>query len=761
MKTLSTRQILTISCLSFLIATILLSPIRTAYADDLDSLLELSIDQLTNVQITSRKRTEILSNAPVSITSFNQVELDRNLVSDIRDLASLAPNLNFTIGQSGSNSALQAYIRGVGEVDHLLTSDPAVGYYIDGVYVARTFGANIELLDVERIEVLRGPQGTVSGKNTIGGAIYKISAQPSKSNFSQVRLSVGEFDTRQLKFTRQIWLPDQSVAVRYATLLKHSDGWQTRPEGNAGNDRIWLNRLSLKWFINQTTQFTTAIETTLQEERGAPNNMVSYAPNTLVSLFPPLTYEELFTVACCEEFVSVNPKNSNASGDLLKDEVNSLQITTTFDHTTANNIAIKSINAYRQVSADYGRDGDGSAIDYAGDSHDDQQYQWSSELQFNGQAAAGKIDWLAGVFYFRESSNDDTKLVAYEGIYNRLLATGTPIEFAQAQDLNLNFFMKQKTASTAIFSHNKFNISDKVNLDFGIRYTYEEKTLDQTVVRRASQTFPLGQKTNFLSDHWHATSALVGINFQFNKNQLTYGNISRGFRSGGFNGRPTTEASLIAYDPEYLTSYEIGLKSKYFKNKLNVNSSLFYNDYEDMSLLLFSLENNTAVVTIENAGESSIKGGEIEFKGKISHTELSGGLGYLDTNFDRVDSRIAHLKNNTFAHAPRWSFNSSISQHFHLQSHQHFIINLSNYYKDDYYLENSNNPALKANGKVIWNLSFALESANGAWHVALKGKNIFNKQILNGGFDATPQFGFTEAFFTPPRLITLEYSVNL
>ena len=335
---------------------------------------------LQEVTVTAQRVAENLQSTPISMTALSGSFIEKFDVQRVTSLETVSPNLIFNSGTGGSSSQVSAFIRGVGQFDFLLTTDPAVGLYVDGVYLARTFGTNLELNDIQRVEVLRGPQGTLFGKNNIGGAINITTLTPTGSGRTDFRASAGNYDSYALDaYTDQRITDDLALGI--SLMARKSDGWQTRPLGDdGGKEEREGGRATLSWTPTATFSSRLSAEFSAQAQPSSPNVMIAYNP--AAATVPFLSLFNAFVKPCCTPPTNID--QSGAEGPLVRDDLHGFATTWINDWKLGGGVDLKSISAYRYSHADFGRDGDNSYVDYNGDVHNEHDTQLSEEVQASG-----------------------------------------------------------------------------------------------------------------------------------------------------------------------------------------------------------------------------------------------------------------------------------------------------------------------------------------------------------------------------------------
>ncbi len=713
-----------------------------------------------DIVVTARRREEKLQDVPIAVTAVNQAALDSRGLDAVTDVQQIAPNLNFTPGQGGNSGGIAAFIRGVGENDFIITSDPAVGLYIDGVYVARTFGATTELLGIDRIEVLRGPQGSLFGKNTIGGAINVVSSIPGQETRLQADLRYGSYDTVRARASIETPLTD-TLSVGVSALGEFGEGWQKVPSGkNLSNKNVIAGRVTLHYDASPFDAVLT-VDGLHRRQNSVAHSLLAF---NSAAFFPIL--QNTFIGPCCT--VPDRIDRTDTTAFLNRDDTDSANVGLTLSYDIGAGV-LKSITAYRWVDAVFGRDGDASStVNYAGDIHRERARQLSQELQYSTPLFSDRGNLLVGAYYFRERTRDRTQLIVADGLLAAMQAAppalldafGLTPAALPFLDFNIDFLNRQRTTNYAAFGNFTYDLTDALTVEVGGRYTYEKKTFFQRSLRIASQ-MPLipGFFPYTLSKNWDAFTPRASISYKFQPNILGYASFSRGFRSGGFNGRPTAEAEIGSYDPEYLTAYELGLKTSF--GPVTINAALFRNEYKDQQLLVNKTNLN---VTYENAGKSRIQGLELELDARVTpRFRVSGSLGLLDAKYLEFDSFVGGVLTDLSARklkqAPEITGSLSLAYTASITDDLDAVFRADTTYRSMTFIDVENSP-LRSPDYALLNLSaeFGLPWRGTSLRFAVD--NVTDKQVLVAGFDGSASFGFTEGFFSDPRRYSVTFAVR-
>lgn len=708
-----------------------------------------------DVVVTARRRSENLQDVPIAVTAVTGEGLEARGYSSLIDIQQMTPNLTFTPGTGGSSGQMSAYVRGVGEYDYIVTSDPAVAVFFDGVYQGRPFGALTSLMGIERVEVLRGPQGSLFGKNTIGGAISVVMKKPTGSNTGEADLKVGSYDYAQVRGSYDMALTDD-LSMSVSALGRWGDGWQELESGGTkGNTDQIAGRAALRWTKGELDA-VLSVDGYRQRQNAAANSMIAFQPVFFSDMYSQ------FVEPCCTVHKDIDKTDVTPMLNIDNADAGSATLTLDFPAFGGD---MKSISAARYSRVAFARDGDASVTNYSGDRQDITSRQFSQEFQLSNELFDGKVTTLAGLYLYHERSRQKTTLVTAWGLYPKLIEAGFDPAMAEALDFNVAFDQTQETDNIALFGNATYRATERLSFDVGARYTHEEKTFDQSATRIFAKV-PLipGVPSYTLDETWSNFSPKVSANYEFNDEVRGYAIISQGFRSGGFNGRPTSAAEIGSFDPEILTSYEIGLKNDLLDRRLRLNLSAFYNQYQDMQVVVSYPIMGGVVARTENAGKARIWG--IEAEGRfIANDWLSfeGALGYLNAAYEEYFSQdpsgnildYSHLK---LKHTPPWtaSLGAVVNRRIG-QFDTTFRVDAA--YMDEQYSDTQNQPLLKGEAHTLLNASVNFRADNGL-SFGIEGQNLTDERVIKEGYDGAAFFGFTEAYYNPPRRIyaTVRYA---
>jgi iron complex outermembrane recepter protein len=734
------RAALQHSSLSLAIALGLCAP--AAFAQDAPAGAQADRDTLDAITVTARKREETIQDVPVAVTAFTAESLDKLNVEDLSDLDAQVPNLTVYAAR-GSSSTLTAYIRGVGQSDPLWGVDPGVGLYLDDVYVARPQGALLDVFDVGRVEVLRGPQGTLYGKNTIGGAIKYVS-KPLPQDFEGfASLTVGNYGQLDAKAAigGPLFAHDSGLRARLSVASLNRDGFgRNRTTGAQVSDKnIDAVRFALGAFSRDDFDVQFAFDWMKD------NSGVRGARMLATNRFAP-------TLAPLDSRYDVRNGMPNTNDTEMKGG----SITVNWRPNDA--WAFKYVGARRESDTDTNIDFDTLPNKIADVHALYSDEQTSNEVQANYDGG-GRARGVFGVYTFDGRAGGRVQ----NNFFNLLFG-----------DTQGNVY----TESTAVYADWTFDLTDRLKLDVGARYTDEDKHAvvlnrgysDATFTRPISIAAKFDKTINFKN-----TSPKISLDYQLTDDIMVYGLASRGFKSGGYNIRAQATAvprSAEPFQDESVDSFEIGSKMAFLDNRLFLNVSAFHNKYKDIQLSVFTAYDSNGDGTDDaffgdftNAGRGTVQGLEIEYQWlPTAHWAISGNLGWLDAKYDEyIFKKVNIAKQQEFTNAPEFSGALNVEYRAELgslgslsarvgYSYQSRVVATTEVVRDP--VTGARATPISQDGYGLINAG-AIWKLNDAWSFSLQGSNLADEEYLTTGYNLQSSLGVLTGFYGPPRQYTL------
>jgi iron complex outermembrane receptor protein len=711
---------------------------------------------LEEITVTARRREESLQDVPIALSAFSAERITNAGAPDITWLQQSTPNLTLQVAR-GSNSTLIAFIRGIGQQDPLWGFEPGVGLYVDDVYVARPQGAVLDIYDIERLEVLRGPQGTLYGRNTIGGAIKYVTKSLGNEAYLDTKLTLGTYAQHDFLASGVLPLSD-TLSIGGSAAIYRRDGYgENQFTGNQNHyaKSVDAFRMSAEWNPTDALSFRLAadyIEDNSDAKHGhreAPGLGLAAGEVVLPDVF--------------------DTRGGIGDDNLVRNQ--GVSLTAAWELTDA--ITLKSITAYRDGVTHTLIDFDTSpapALDVPGYYEDDQLTQ---ELQFlyEGERLRG----VAGLYYL--DAHAAGKFDTIVGLLNLTIATSGFVD----------------TTSYAAYADFSYDFTDKLSASLGGRYTSDEKeggVYRQNFTGLYSPLFgnnaavPGLVRSDYTNDRtFDQFTPRASVSYEFADTFTTYASYSEGFKSGGFDMRGDvvlTPDTVNGYDPETVQSYEIGAKGTLFDDRLSYNFAAFYADYSDQQITRQQPTVTGSIASfVDNAGASTIQG--VELEGTVQFTDrlsLNYGVGWTDAEFDKYETfqvitnpapppatltvPVDLSDTAVFQNTPEWNGNLALNYAQPLQNGWGSLLaTLSGSYRDSYYMFEFPNPLIDQNDAyTLVDASIAWTSASDKLRFQLLGRNLTDEEYKIGGyyFPGATFGNIVNSFYGPPRTVSLSAS---
>lgn len=750
---------------------------------------------LEDIVVTARRTAESMQSTPVSISAFSEDFLEKQNVLQVDKIAQFTPNL--TISQQPSSlTAASVLIRGVGQTEPSAVAEPGVGMYLDGVYIARTGGAILDLVDLERIEVLRGPQGTLFGRNTIGGAVQLVSKKPSDEFGIEQKLGYGSFDSWYTKTTLNTgYIGGSPFKATISYQHREKDGWvdnklSKRNPYALNSDAVWVR---LHGDLSDSFQVDYSFD--WNDRRGQPpyfqlvaatDNVLEYFGRSASLGGDPLIFSrDRLRKGLQEGFTDRNGKYRWDS------RAKSMGHSLTFEYDAGEALTLKSISAYRTFDQDtiLGLSGNGDLLGvvfdgssptltsvqrvttYQGNNGPQKQKQYSQEFQATGKF--GDFNYVLGAYYFYEKASEfNHQFLTIVTPVAGLPFLGFPSEVVDAvQALNPGLDLIGVNAtppahfggtaeSYALFgqvSWKPSSLDGRLELTGGLRHTWDRKTL--FLDNDGNGTRDVRGKAKFTNLSW-----LASINYKITDSVMVYGRVSTGYKGGGFNPRTSV---LNGFDPEKVISYEVGLKADWLDRRLRTNVALYYTDYKDKQINQFASGTGGATSIILNAGKARIQGIEFEMTAvPVDGLTLNGSLGYTDPKFkkfafrDPATNELLDVADEArFSNVSKLNWNAGAQYVFPAFDFGELSAQVNYSYRSKMYffpLDRVNifNKEIASPGQGTLSARMSLSDIalgeRGKMEVSVWGENLANNDKLAYGIDFGG-LGFGGAYFAEPR----------
>ncbi|MGX1586662.1 TonB-dependent receptor [Brevundimonas diminuta] len=701
------------------------------------------VSSVDDIIVSARRRDEALKDVPVAVSAFSAEQLEQKGSADITELTRSAPSLTLQAAR-GSNSTLISFIRGVGQQDPLWGFEPGVGLYMDDVYIARPQAAVLDIFDIQRIEILRGPQGTLYGRNTIGGAIKYVTKRiDADEPQGQVRASYGSYNQRDLVASAELPFNDKfAVSAAVARYLRDGYGTNLNTGNEHYNKDVTAARFSAEWTPTDNLFFRLAGDI-VKDDSNARHGHRELAPS------PADVYD---TNAGAGDANRVESKGLSLTGEWNVNEWLTLKsVTAQRDGLTRGNIDFDNLPApILDIPARY----------------DDDQFSQEFQAVFSGDRWSG----VAGVYYLDATASGafDTVL----GLANLTTLTSGSVD----------------TKSYAVFGDFSYDVTDALSVSVGARWTHDEKT--GTVFRRQylgirSPGFGNGAAVPIAAPRTDYTATKefekftprVSVSYKLTPDLTTYVSWGEGFKSGGFDMRGDAVLypdTVKGYRPETVETWEIGLKGSLFDNRLNFATAIYDSSYEDQQITTQYPAGATVASVVDNVGSSSIRGWE--FEGRLRVTDnltLNGMLSYTDAKFEQFMAYIPTGPLNSscptqpgcvvdvsdqrdFQNTPEWTGSIGATYTHWMENGSSLAFIPSASYRGDYQLFETASPILDQEAFWMFDASLVWTSSNDRLTVGVHGKNLSDERYRVGGY-VFPGALFGDSligYYGAPRTVT-------
>ncbi len=737
---------------------------------------ELSAQQLEEITVTAQKREQNIQDVPISITTLSGDEIRGLGFNSAADIQYQTPGL--IVSYSSTNAIPNFVLRGVGLNDFTAIQNSPVAIHVDEIYYGNSTLLNFGLFDIERVEVLKGPQGTLFGRNSTGGAVNFFSAKPTDEFDANIDLGAANYENFTAEGYVNVPLSETMFGRLSMMTVQQSGGAFDHPvHGEIGEQEKYALRGQLLWDVSEKL---TAHLTVFGGEDESEGNQYQGIP----------AYENDGSFNNCDPISATNPNCSFDTADtgiddndpfslqsavINRDEIEALGSVLKIDYELRDGLTLTSVTGYNNVERESQEDADGSPARNVDVGYETDFDQFSEELRL--AYAGDRWDWTAGVYL----SSDELDAPLTE-------TDGSDLDYRQNHAYTL------ETDSLAVFLHNEFRLTDPLALFGGLRYTHEERDFrggtidasDRGITDLSATPGPSGSgdfvpavpgparpgDTAFLDREidFDEVSWTIGASFDVSDQAMVYAKIANGFKSGGFVGDITVQSILEEpYDEETLTAYEIGLKSDWLGGRLRWNTSFFYYDYEDVILALnipadSIPESEIDLLINENGADADIYGLESElWLLPTEGLDIKFGFIVMDTETTEIETSPfpvnERLDDNELVYAPKFSANGLVRYEAPIVGEWLGFGQFDFTTRTKHWAEATNVPVSRIEGYTLLNARIGIGSQNSKWGVSLWCKNLTDEDYTQYINDLA---GLGAILKTPgyPRTYGLDLSLN-
>lgn len=667
---------------------------------------------LEEIVVTATKRAESIQDVPISIAAVNAAEMQRLGMTGINDISLRVPGLNYT--NMGDLKFSPISLRGVYGSAASAGSDPAVGTYVDEVFTNQGVGNVYDLFDIERVEVLRGPQGTLFGRNTIGGVINITTRRPTEKFTADAEVTYGNYDYVRAGALISGPLGSDRVLGKISATYNDRDGRTENLTFNKDVNTIhnWSTRGQLLFRLTEDSELLLTGDYTKVDQ------------NTLA--YDTLRYNDSATLPQVIDLLGY-PRNTSAFdrkvyGDQLNVEKLELWGVAANFTTKVGGANMTAIASYRTHDYYNRADTDRSSVAFLYDGDPESVDRYSGEVRFDW--TTGALNWLAGAYYYDQRSTNLSFIEVGSDLASLL---GAPELTGSKAGSN----GEMTTRSYAGFASLTWTVTDAWTLTAGGRYTNEKKTIDFV------QTDPLGllggDQALKADESWSKFTPTLTAQFRWNEDVMAYATVSEGFKSGGYNDA-LGDASNIAFDPETLWNYEIGLKTNLADRRVILNLAAYYMDWKKIQIRVDNPNTPTYDPNILNAGAAHTTGFEAEIEAlPTDNLRLGAGISVIDAKYDE-GTLPSGERLRTIPFAPTYSGDLNAEYRIPL-AHGTLVMLGEAVIRGEAYLTQDNSPDGKQDAYQLYNARLGYESQGGKWSVFLWGKNLTDEKVVQRLFD--------------------------
>lgn len=728
---------------------------------------------LEEVVVTAQFRKESLQDTPLAITALSDEGLEARNITDLAEATKFVPNVQITPGAQGFGQNASVFIRGLGQNDPHFALEPGVGIYIDDVYYGVLTGSAMDLMDIERIEVLRGPQGTLSGRNSIGGSVKIYTKDPGPEPEAYLEAGYGSYNKLKFRGASNFTLVEDKLYLRAFMGTIQKDGYLTQLDytcatgdllnlgpglsgvqrqtgvnsvsgrsqrdikneckiGEEGGKSVWTGRVTLRWDINEDMDNVLKFDIT-EDDSQNPAGKLLLQDSLWTGGADFITGSESYTNY---ETNLSRPTGANPSLDpfrMPKDSpLESWGVSNRFHMDITDSLRIESITGYREVKTTFSQQLDASPASIWDQLWTLSQEQFTQELRVSGEYGT-LVDWTIGGFYYTADGFSEGRI-------------NLPGSFAPGGGgINLEFLLNDPvdTESTAGFAHFAIHPVDKLTLIGGVRYSHDKKDFTFNRLDVLGNPHPLLGALLDVTGEFRDTRVdyRVGIDYKWLDNFMTYAQVATGYKGGGVNPRPFFVSQVVPFGPEEVTTYEGGFKGDFFNNRLRLNVAGFYSDFTNVQLNVTSCDDispfpGAPCAATRNVGDAEITGFEVETVFRVSDgLMLDASYGLSDFEYTRIGPNVPVTKDMKNVLSPKHTVAIG-GQYEHAFSNGHSIMGRIDFtYRSEMYAEATNAVTNRISDLALVNLSLRWTDPSKKWQVKGTVTNLFDRFYYVSKFD--------------------------
>ncbi|MDR6625006.1 TonB-dependent receptor [Caulobacter segnis] len=686
---------------------------------------------IEEIVVTAQKRSENLQDVPVSVTALTSDALAARGVNNVLALNNLAPGMRISAGDAAANPKI--YIRGVGLSDFNPNASSGVGVYADGVYVGSPLAQMAGFFDLAQVEVLRGPQGTLYGRNTNGGAINITTKRPSQSFGADASLEYGSFNAVTADLGVGGPIVADKLAFRAAAQYVKDDGYTyNRVTGHDLNAaKHWAGRLSLLYTPSEDFELLTQVNRYVNRgDATAPGHRALF-PATPGAAGPDgFCATSAYASGQCADLLGYadtdnNPRAVDANQE-GKDKVDLFGASSQATWTLGG-MSLISVTAWQWAHRNDVENTDASPLRMIEINYRSRQHQFTQELRLQSNDPSARLNWVLGVYYMDEQVRDNTRQDVLRDLRPLFTTPENPTGLSLENSVaTFGYPYTQTTKGYAVFGQADYKLTDRLTGTVGLRWSADDKSMDYQSQAEDGLIVILTSKQ---SKTFSAVSGRLGLRYALSDDANIYATYNRGYKSGGFfGGMATTPQEMEPYDNETLDAYELGLKSEFFDRRVRLNVSGFYYDYKNQQVFAQTTRNGLTVLVLDNAANSKVYGGEAEVTARpIQPLTLSAGVSLLHAKYGDYFTEGKDFTGNWLPQSPKVTFNVAATWVAPLANGASIVANVDANYSSRIYFDNSNAARLSQDAVWLAGAQVSWRSPDQKIEAGAFARNLFDK----------------------------------
>ncbi|WP_212742950.1 TonB-dependent receptor [Sphingomonas sp. 2SG] len=703
-----------------------------------------------DIVVTAQRRSERLQDVPIAVTAITGDDLRERRIADVLDLSGRVPGLQIRSADNGANPRI--FIRGVGLNDFNPATASAVGIYVNGVYVASTLAQRDAFFDLGQVEVLRGPQGTLYGRNTTGGAINVTTRKPGDTPEGDLSLDYGRFDAVTLQGGVSAPVVPDLLAVRVAGLYQRDDGYMRNTlTGDRGNN---VDRWAVRSSAHVTPSSTITDDLTVNASRSSGGSLQAYSrsliPQTAAATGADgLCAPAFYTSGQCTNILGY----ANTSRNLYegayrfegRDRVSLYGVGNTVS-VDLGTVSLIAVTGFQHATRNDQEDTDASPVPVVAASYIIRQDTVSQELrlQSNGH---GRLRYVAGLYYAHDLIRNASSFDVLPGLRSPTADNPSGVDLAAGIG-DFAWPSRQATDSYAAFGQLDYDLTPRLTLTGGLRYSADRKdfTYRADAAGGSITLFTFADAKTF-----GAWSGRAGLQYRFSEAANVYASYNRGTKSGGFFSGFAQDSSLIGpYRDETVDAYEVGAKTQWLDRRLGLNLSAFYYDYRDLQVYTSVVQGLITTQLFTNASAARIYGAEIELTARpIDGLNLAASTSLLDATYRNFISQGADYSGNRLPSAPRVSVQASADYRKPIGSGA-LVARADLSYRSRVFFDTSNAARLGDPARAFVDGRIGWQFAGDRYEAALWVRNLFDVPVISD-ITPLPALGFDAIVVGRPR----------